>query len=132
MVRFISATILGLSALASISKASPTGLPNQNNDLFCLGEYTALGAQIAWNVVVNHDSKYDARGCGAKFLDSFRGHCGYIMDWDCDIGLHDSANMYFHTANTCTSAEITQAVLAATNGSVDLVCETVKREGKCC
>ena len=65
-----------------------------------------------------NDSKYDTEGCGAGFLDNFRGRCGVITDWTCNIGDDDSANMVFFTSDFCSANDITQAVSAATYDAV--------------
>lgn len=122
MVHATWTILLSLSAISSISCVSLSGLAKRDDGVSCVGQDTDGDLAINWNVVVNHDSKYDTGGCGAGFLDNFRGRCGTISNWGCNIGDNDSANMNFDTSLFCTAYDITQAILAATGGAVNLAC----------
>lgn len=113
-------TLTTLAFLIPLGLASPSRLVTRDDGVSCAG--TLQGPDINWNVVVNHDSKYDSGGCGAGFLDNFRGRCGVITSWGCNIGDNDSANMNFDTTDGCTAFDITQAINAATGGAVNLGC----------
>ena len=110
---------LPLLAIFTSTLATPT-LDRRNDGVVCKG--TAEQGQSAWHVVVNHDSVYDKGPCGQGFLDNFRGWCGDITDWGCDIGPNDSANMNFVTSIFCTASNIAQAISAATSNKVHLDC----------
>lgn len=116
------ATLAFLVIFTTLTLATPT-LFRRDDGVSCVGNLQDDNTDINWNVVVNNDSRYDTGGCGAGFLDNFRGRCGVITSWGCNIGDNDSANMNFDTTIGCTAYDITQAINAATGGAVNLNCQ---------
>ena len=76
-------------------------------------------------VTIPDDSKYDSGGCGAGFLDNFRGRCGAVTEWGCNMvgATGGTAAMSFTVINSCTSGAIQDAIIAASgNGVPGITC----------
>jgi hypothetical protein len=88
--------------------------------------YTNNIVDHGWTVNIANDDKYDTGGCGAGFLDNFRGRCGAITNWGCNY-VDGTTNivMTFATSDFCTGDDITAAIRAASYGNVDLFCSDI-------
>ncbi len=71
-----------------------------------------------WIIHIDNDDKYDKGGCGAGFLDNFRGRCGAITDWTCSYEGGTNIYMNFKTSVFCSNEDISSAIAAASYGNV--------------
>ncbi|KAB8338801.1 hypothetical protein FH972_021746 [Carpinus fangiana] len=74
----------------------------------------------AWTVQILDDDAYDNGGCGAGFLDNFRGRCGDVTSWGCNYEPNtDNAVMNFITSTFCSPTDISAAISASSYGEID-------------
>ncbi|KAK0516037.1 hypothetical protein JMJ35_002071 [Cladonia borealis] len=78
---------------------------------------------LNYGVLIPNDSEYD-KSCGEGFLDNLRGRCGVISGWGCGYtgAENTTAALSFSTVNTCTEWDVTQALLAASYGKLNIPC----------
>lgn len=117
MIFSTSTILLGLVSLTSVVSASPARLSKRENSCW----HGDQGLNRVWTVYIDDDAKYDKGGCGAGFLDNFRGRCGEIDGWSCTL-FGDQAQISFVTGVGCTDYDISQAILAASYGDLNVAC----------
>ena len=78
-----------------------------------------------WALIVTGDRPRESGGCGEGILDNLRGRCGVITTWGCQYVGADGSNTAlatFWTTNGCSDVDVTDVVLAASSGSVNVPC----------
>ena len=78
-----------------------------------------------WALLVEGDRQNESGGCGEGILDNLRGRCGVITTWGCQYvgaGGSNTALATFWTTNACSDVDVTDVVLAASYGKVNVPC----------
>jgi hypothetical protein len=87
----------------------------------CIGTNHALA--IRWDIWVQNEKKYNTQ-CGNGCLDNFRGRCGAVTDWGCDLGKDGHGYYHFTTQALCQDVDMQAAVKACTKGEINIHCTT--------
>ena len=87
--------------------------------------YNADLPATEWALLVEGDRQNESGGCGEGILDNLRGRCGVITTWGCQYVGADGSNTAlatFWTTNGCSDVDVTDVVLAASYGKVNVPC----------
>ena len=90
-----------------------------------LCNYNANLPATQWALLVTGDRQNESGGCGEGVLDNLRGRCGIITSWGCQYVGADGSNTAlatFWTETGCLDVDVTDVVLAASSGQVNVPC----------